>query len=389
MKWTSVVSVAGTLEEAIRDAGSSVRAQVAAPDLVFAFASQQYGELDDLPGTIGELFPTATILGCSAGGVIGGGKEVERQPALSLTAAALPGVRLSAFHAEIDDLPDRDDPESWKRRLDVVGEASAFVLLPDPFTFDSERLLLRLDLAFPASRKVGGLASGGRQPGENSLFVGGQLRRSGVVGLALSGNVEMDTIVAQGCRPIGQPMFVTRCEGNLLWQLDGESAVSALQDLYDSLDPSDQALARHSLFLGIVMSESQQQYGQGDFLIRNLLDMDGERGILAVGTRLREGAVVQFHLRDKRTSAEDLEHLLSRHGQTGESGRPRGALLFSCLGRGVNLYDEPDHDSSVFRRRLGEAPLGGFFCNGEIGPVLGRTYLHGYTSAFGLFRSRD
>jgi small ligand-binding sensory domain FIST len=104
-----------------------------------------------------------------------------------------------------------------------------------------------------------------------------------------------------------------------------------------------------------------------------------------VAAEVREGSVVQFHLRDAQTSADDLAaHLRERAREP----RPAGALLFSCLGRGRHLYGAPDHDSSVFAARYGGVPLGGFFCNGEIGPVHGRTFLHGYTSSFGLFGPR-
>jgi small ligand-binding sensory domain FIST len=204
-----------------------------------------------------------------------------------------------------------------------------------------------------------------------------------LVGVALSGNVTVDTIVAQGCRPIGQPMFVTRCERNVLHELDGRRAIVVMQALHDTLSPRDRELLRSSLFLGVVMDESRQEYTHGDFLIRNVLGIDPQQGSLVVGTALHQGQVVQFHLRDAQTSAEDLTALLARYRE-----RPAGSLLFSCLGRGQHLYGQADHDTEAFRAAVGDVPLGGFFCNGEIGPVRGRTFLHGYTSAFGLFRPR-
>jgi small ligand-binding sensory domain FIST len=182
-------------------------------------------------------------------------------------------------------------------------------------------------------------------------------------------------------------MFVTRADQNVLYALDGQPALVVLQELLAAADARDRRLFANSLFLGVVMKE-QQEYRQGDFLIRNLLGIDGKSGAIAVGAALHTGMVVQFHLRDAATSAQDLEAVLARHHE----GRPRpaaGSLLFSCLGRGVQLYGEPDHDSAAFQRHLGPVPLGGFFCNGEIGPVHGSTFLHGYTSSFGLFRSRD
>jgi len=302
----------------------------------------------------------------------------------------LPGVELTPFHVGADSVPQDDaQPASWEGLLGVRAAANPhFVLLPDPFSFDAETFLRGLDRAYPRSQKVGGLASGAQQPGGNVLFLGRAVHRSGLVGVALAGDISVDTIVAQGCRPIGQPMFITKCQGNILWGLDGQPAVTVLEDLYERLDPGDQELARHSLFLGIVMNEAQQEYRQGEFLIRNLIGMDASRGVLAVGAQLREGSVVQFHLRDAKTSAADLEQLLVRYERNRQAMQPQGALLFSCLGRGIHLYGRPDHDTDAFRHHLGELPLGGFFCNGEIGPVQGTTFVHGYTSAFGLFRRR-
>jgi small ligand-binding sensory domain FIST len=371
---------------AATEAAARVRAELAgaAPNLVVAFISAQHATgYNYIPKLLALHFPSATIIGCSAGGVIGGGKEVEQRPGLSLTAAVLPGVDLSAFHVESTE----SFLSGWAaERRRVAAALPHFLLLGDPFSFDAESFVRALDHHFPTSRKIGGLASGGQQPGANVLFIDATPHRAGLVGVALSGRIEIDTIVAQGCRPIGQPMFVTKCQGNILWELDGQPAVHVLHGLYQTLPAADQELARHSLFLGMVMNEHQHEYRQGDFLIRNIIGMDTERGVLAVAATPRENAVVQFHLRDAHTSAQDLDHLLSGYRTATEGSPPQGALLFSCLGRGLQLYGKPDHDTGAFRAALGDVPLGGFFCNGEIGPVQGTTFLHGYTSAFGLFR---
>jgi len=353
------------------------------PDLLIAFVSSHHaGDYSTLPARLRRRLPARLLLGCSAGGVIGGGHEVEQAPGLSVTAAWLPGVELTPFRLESGDPMDLrplapGDP----------APAPCFLVLADPFSFDPEPLVRALDRAFDGSRTIGGLASGGRQPGEDALYLGDAVHRAGLVGIALVGNVAMDTIVAQGCRPIGEPMFVTRCDRNLLQELDGHRPGAVLQQLYERSDARDQALFRGSLFVGIVMREHQHEYRQGDFLIRNVVGMEPKTGALAVGALLREGMVVQFHLRDAATSAADLDELLGRHRTAAPA--PRGSLLFSCLGRGVHLYGRPDHDTGLFRRHLGDVPLGGFFCNGEIGPVQGTTFLHGYTSAFGLFRPRQ
>ncbi len=394
MKWASTVSAESVLKNAVGEVTETVRRDLGgqAPDLVVVFASAHHrSAFNRLPALVSAELDARVLIGCSAGGVIGGAREIEEAPGLSLTAAILPDVELTPFHLESDRLPAPSaDTAAWENLFGLrATENPRFVLLPDPQTFDTETLVQGLDRAYPHSPKVGGLASGGQAPGANALFLGDRVHRSGAVGIALRGNVELDTIVAQGCRPVGEPMFATRCERNIIWQLDGRRPLDVLQELHPRLSQRDQELARRSLFLGIAMNENREEYRRGDFLIRNLLGVDPDSGALAVGGLLTENTVVQFHLRDAKTSAEDLEELLASYQATHSTARPEGSLLFSCLGRGQHLYGTPDHDSKIFRRHLGEIALGGFFCNGEIGPVHGTTFLHGYTSSFGLFRRKE
>jgi small ligand-binding sensory domain FIST len=260
------------------------------------------------------------------------------------------------------------------------------LLLADPFTSDASGLARALDEKFPGARIVGGLASGGSRPGANALWLGEDTYRMGAVAIALTGNVVVDTLVAQGTRPIGRPMTVTRGEGHRISELDKKPALDVLRDLFSSLTERDQELARHSLFLGLEMNTGNITFS-GDLLTRNLVGLDPQAGTITVAADVREWQVVQFLLRDANTATEDLEKHLDRYRAGG--AQPAGALLFSCLGRGVHLFGAPDHDTGLFADRLGRVPLGGFFCNGEIGPVGGSTFLHGYTSAFGLFRPRS
>jgi small ligand-binding sensory domain FIST len=390
MKWASTLSLEPDLGSAVEEAAAAaeVRLDGRSPDLAVVFVAANHApRFDELPRLLKERLHARVIIGCSAGGVIGDAREIEHQPGLSLTVAVLPGVDLHPFHVESEVLRTADVTLGiWPQgRGARPGEQPHFLLFPDPFSFDAEAFLRALDRAYPQSRKIGGLASGGRQPGSNILVLGNGIHRSGAVGVALSGAVSVEAIVAQGCRPIGQPMFVTRCDRNVLWEIDGRRPLDVLREIHAGLAPEDRALAQHSLFVGLAMSDDQQEFRRGDFLIRNLIGADGESGAMALGALLQPAAVVQFHLRDARTSAEDLEALLGRHRIEKPDSKPAGCLLFSCLGRGRHLYGCPDHDSDAFRRHLGPVPLGGFFCNGEIGPVRGMTFLHGYTSVFGLF----
>lgn len=378
MRWCSVGSRRSVLADAIEESSAVIEGALGpSPDLVVAFVSSHHAAaFDDVPAALGARLRPRVLVGCSAGGVIGGGREIEDEPGVSLTAARLPDVELLPFALE----PDRPAPE--------LGEARDFLLLADPFTFDAERFVHDFDRGYPTATKIGGLASGAREAGGNALYLDRSVQRAGLVGVGFAGRVTIDTVVAQGCRPVGDPMFVTAASRNVIHGLDGRAPLAVLRDLFERLDARDRQLFRHSLFLGVVMREKSEAYRQGDFLIRNVLGFAEERGALGVGAIIPEGSIVQFHLRDAETSAQDLEQMLA---QLPEESRARsaGSLIFSCLGRGRHLYGRPDHDTDAFRRHLGDVPLGGFFCNGEIGPVHGQTFLHGYTSSFGLFRPRD
>lgn len=384
MEWACALSTVPDLAEAIDEVADSVRDQLGGgpPDLTVVFASPLFGRgLARAPAELTARLGGGALIGCAGGGIIGDGREVEGAPAVAVVAARMPGVDVVSFHLGAD-------PGGWAERLPPAGAPHHFIVLPDPFTCDAGLLVRWLDGRYPHGVKVGGLASGAGQPGGNALFCGERAHTGGVVGVALTGDLVIDTVVAQGCRPIGTPMFITRCERNAVLEIDGRPAIEVVQDVYDTLDERDRQLFRGSLFLGCVMRDAQQAYGHGDFLVRNILGVDPDRGALIVGMLPRDNQVVQFHLRDARTSADDLHALLAEQRRASGDLPPAGALLFSCLGRGTGLYGEPDHDSQLIRTQLGELPIAGFFCNGEIGPVGGQTFLHGYTSSIALFRAR-
>ena len=386
MLWASSLSLDGSLPRAVREAGNDLSVALSGQpaDMVVAFISAEHREgWGEVAGMLRSLFPRAVVIGCSAASVIGAGREVEGAAGVSLTAAVLPEVEIVPIRLEKVSGPNPGP-------LPGVSPDSSphFVLLSDPFSFDAEACIAGLDDVYPAERKVGGVASGGRESGGNALILGEETHCSGLVGVALSGNLDLDTIVAQGCRPIGEPMFVTRSRGNILLELDGRRPLEVLYELHQSLDDHSRRLFRHSLFLGVMIEGARKDFSAGDFLVRNLVGADDQSGALVVGGALNGGLVVQFHLRDARASADELDQLLAGYAARGR--HPAGSLLFSCLGRGRNLYGRPDHDTDLFRQHLGNGvPLAGFFCNGEIGPVHGRTFLHGYTSSFGLFRAKE
>ncbi len=397
MQWSNALSTRPSLEAAVADVVERAASLLQKPaDLGLVFVSSaftsEYSRL--LPLLQERLSETTVLIGCGGGGIIGMSQqgqmqELEGSPALSLTLAHLPNVKVKAFHVMAEELPDLDSPpDTW---VDLIGVSPAdqpqFILLSDPFSPGINDLLQGLDYAYPGSVTVGGQASGSPMPGRTGLLCNNRLYRSGTVGVAMSGNIVLETIVAQGCRPIGKPYVVTKGERNILLELDEQPPLEVLRDLIESLSDSERHLAENSLFIGVARDEFKQYLEQGDFLIRNLLGVDPKVGAIAIGDRVRPGQRIQFHLRDAQTSAEDLEWLLRRHQkQTQEHPTAAGALMFSCLGRGEGLYGQPNFDSELFSRYLSDIPLGGFFCGGEIGPVGGSTFLHGYTSVFGICR---
>jgi small ligand-binding sensory domain FIST len=391
MKWASAISTQDTIEACIEEATQSIKTQLSGKpaDLTVIFVSPHFADqYHKILPMIKKRMNPGLFFGCSGGGIIGDGQEVEQQPAFSITAANLPGVEVQPVRAETMELPDQDTgPGVWREWLGVAAENQPhFIFLADPFSFRGEEFLAGMDFAYPNSKKVGGLASGAQTQGGNALYLGDEIYSDGLIGVALSGNIELDTIVAQGCRPIGQPLKITECQQNMLQKLDNAPPMEVLQEINETLNENDRNLMKTSLFLGIEMDPLKDDPQQGDFLIRNLMGVDHQSGALAIGAMLREGQLVQFHLRDKVLSAEDLDVMLTRYHSGGKADDACGALLFSCLGRGQYLYGRPNHDTDMFKDKMGELPLGGFFCNGEIGPVGQATFLHGYTSSFGIFR---
>lgn len=404
IKWANALSTRASLESALKEAIEQAEQQLDGkiPSLGFVFISSAFAsEYSRLMPLLQELLThQPPLIGCSGGGIVGINasriaQELEGKPAISLTLAYLPGVEVHTFHISAAQLPDLDSPpSSW---VDIVGVPPAsqpqYVVLADPFSSKINDLLQGLDFAYPSSVKLGGLASGGLTERTTALFCNDRIYQEGTVGVALSGNIAIETIVAQGCRPIGEPFRVVSGDRNVVTEL--ESAVSdgtsqpplaVLRELIESLNEADRQLAQHSLFVGVVSDEFKQVLQPGDFLIRNLLGVDPRTGAIAIGDRVRTGQRIQFHLRDAKTSAEDLQTLLERYQQQTVATEPVGALMFSCLGRGETLYEQPNFDSSLVQKYLPKLPLSGFFCNGEIGPVGGSTYLHGYTSVFGICR---
>jgi small ligand-binding sensory domain FIST len=375
--------------EAVSAAARDARAKLGSArcDLALIFVSEGWDGFDarELPSLLGrELAPLQT-LGANAVGVISGRREIERRPAAALLAMSLPGARVHPFSLTAGEVARMENGRALVAELDLYPtDAPKFLAVGDPLSCDPERLAALFNEGYPGAPVVGGLASAPALRRGSWLLLGGGLVEQGAVGVALTGDVSLDVVVAQGCRPIGEPLIVTKADGQILLELGGRPPLEVLREMLSRCPPDDQRLARHSLFAGLAMSEGRSGYRRGDFLIRNLLGFDTDSGSLTVGGPLRLGQTLQFQLRDAQTSDQDLQSLLDRLPEAGAS--PRGALLTCCVGRGLGLYGEPDHDAALVQSMRGPLPLAGFFASGEFGPVSGRNYVHGYTSSLAVIR---
>ena len=369
-------------------------------DLALLFASAHYA--DDFPDIVTAARSAAharLLVGCSGAGVIGPKREIEQQPALSVLLLRLPGVQLTPRYITQDTLDAAGADDEHEDQLvpalhEALGPdaaaARAWLLFADPFGLDVESLVVGLAQAFPDATVVGGLASGNQWQRKTHLFIddGDQpvpVRDEGALLIGLGGDWTVRTLVAQGCIPIGEPWTITESEGPIIHTIAGRPALDVLVDTLQALPSEVQRRAqRGGPFVGLAVDEHRTTLGPGDFLVRNLLGFDRERGVIAVGAHPQVGQTLQFHLRDRAAADEELHAMLSALEAEGAAAPPLAALLCSCTGRGAGLFGTPDHDADAVARALGPLPLAGFFCNGEIGPVGQRSYVHGYTASLAL-----
>jgi small ligand-binding sensory domain FIST len=383
------ISVNKDWRKAAAEAARAARAKLGPVpcDLALVFVSQAWDDFDasELPALLGKELAPLHALGCNAAGAIGGRREVEGKPAISILAMRLPEVKIHPFCWSPAELKRFENGRAIVSSLDLYPtDYPKFLAFGDPATCDPERLTGLLNEAYPGAPLVGGLASGLQLRRPSWMLFNNEIIDSGVAGLALTGDVSFDVVVSQGCRPIGEALIVTRAEGNVLQELGGRPPLEVLRETLSRCPPDDQRLARHSLFLGLAMSEGRSGYKRGDFLIRNLMGFDQETGSLVVGSNLRRGQTLQFQLRDAHTSDTDFQAMLGILPDA--PAAPRGALLVSCCGRGQGLYGEPDHDAALVQSMAGPLPMAGLFANGEFGPVSGKNYVHGYTSSLVVIR---
>ena len=362
------IAVAEAIGQVLDRIGSS-------PDFAVVFMSGYFkNRLTQIRSAIENLLTPKVLIGSTADALICGSREIEDQSALTIFAGNLEG-KVTPFRVS-------NEHDSFGDAMRAVTEVDAhtMILLADPNSFPAEEAINQWRSTHPHIQIIGGLNSSFPTQTSGSLFVDGEIYREGGVGLLVGGAVQIEPLVAQGCRPIGTPLIVTKSKGNLIYELGGQPALKRLEGVIASLPETERLQASQGLHIGRVIDEHKLDFAPGDFLIRAVMGADSDSGVVAIGDLAPMGSTVQFQVRDASAATDDLEHLTSSMA-IGDA-----ALLFTCNGRGTNLFESPNHDASRVASLVPGEVVAGMFCAGEIGPVSGESFLHGFTASAAIFR---
>jgi small ligand-binding sensory domain FIST len=387
-RFAAGISTQPDTSAAVDEACQAAIAQLgAAPNLALVFVSPHHRELlAQVAEQVCHAIGTESLLGCTGEAIIGDDRELESQPAVSLWLAALPRTTVKLMHLNFEQTREGSIFTGWPTDLpDPWPAETAMLLMGEPFSFPADELVRRINEDHPGVPVLGGMASGGVAPGENRLVLGCGEQTQGAVAAMIYGGVRIRSVVSQGCRPVGRTYVITKADSNVIQELGGVAPLVRLQEVFQTLTEQEKLQARRGLHVGRVLSEYQDEFHRGDFLVRNVIGADPNTGAIAIGDYMRTGQTVQFHIRDEVTADEDLRHLLRTAVMTGGEPAPAGALLFTCNGRGTRMFSSSNHDINCLRDILGNIPVAGFFAQGEIGPVGNQNFLHGFTASVALF----
>jgi small ligand-binding sensory domain FIST len=325
------------------------------------------------------------LAGCSGNSLVAGDEEIEKQAGLVLGLYSLPGAQLKAAHFSQEQIEEANGPAYWHAETGVSPDTCrGWLAFLDPYQTDCERWLRAWNEAYSPVPVFGGLASGRSNEPGSQLYLNGQVYEEGGVVLSLEGAVRLDGVISQGCTPIGDTWTITRAEHNVIYQIANRRAYDVLAETFQNLPEDEQRKTQGNLLVGLVVNEYLDEFHRGDFLIRNLMGADPSSGALQVGALPRVGQAIQFQRRDAQTATEDITTLLARQKARLRGKAILGGVLCCCNGRGQHLFQAPNHDARRVQEALGPVGLAGFFCNGEIGPIGERSFLHGFTASVAL-----
>lgn len=385
-------------------------------DVAMIFLSKALADgAGEIASVVHEILAPKAMIGVSGDGVVEGSREFEDAPAVSIWAARMPGVEFSTFDDEDLALSAPRDPDE-PLEFDPIGSENlrATFVFADPRSVPTIRVVPALNRAIRRQGidralqpvLLGGLASGGTDDNRCALIRDRSAKRRGLVGLNIHGNVRVENIVSQGCRPVGPNFVVTKAKNNVILELGGKPAAVALHEVIEQLAQRERSLLSRGLFIGRVVNEYKDRFGRADYLIRAVVGVDRAMSAIGVGDLMRVGQTIRFHVRDATTAHEDLGMLLDSQQLRDP---PLGAVMITCNKRGCALFGGPHHDASMVSRAFqgmpagedlakagrsispsggtsDELPMAGFFAAGEFGPVGDESYVHGHTACVTMFR---
>jgi small ligand-binding sensory domain FIST len=333
---------------------------------------------------------TPLLVGCSSQALINGSEEIEDGGGISLAIFHLPGAELKGFHFKQEHVDECNGPAYWHHETSVEPtQTNGWLAFGDPFNMDCDTWLRLWNEAYAPLPVLGGLASGDFSARATQVYLNGAVHEEGVVVVSIGGEVAIQGVISQGCTPIGETWTITKADQNFIYEIGNRPAYTVLAETFSKLPPEEQKKTQGNLFVGLVINEYLDEFGRGDFLVRNLIGADPNSGIVAVGAFPRAGQTMQFQRRDAAAANEDMMEMLNSAHEQLKDKQVFGGCLCSCNGRGSHLFGYANHDAGMIQRRLGPLALAGFFCNGEIGPVGEKNFLHGYTASLALFVKKE
>lgn len=300
-------------------------------------------------------------------GICAAGREYLDEPAIAVMVGDFEADSFRIFSG----ISDENDIDAAS--LACAGAPPNFAIVHvDPHNRDVASLVSGLAERMESGFLVGGLISSRRQ----NLQVADGIAEDGVSGVAFSDTVAIATRLTQGCTPIGPRRVITACQRNVIVSLDGRPALEVFREDIGEVLARDLNRVGGTIFAGLPIAGSDT----ADYLVRNLVGIDPGNKLIAIGEVVEPGSSLMFCRRDRATAREDMTRMLESIRQ-GLYTRPRGGVYYSCLGRGAGLFGPDSQELKMIREALGDFPLVGFFCNGEIS----HNRLYGYTGVLTLF----
>lgn len=382
-------SLSENSHEAAREAASQAmeRGGLTKADWVLVFSTFPHRSCyKDILKSVCKITQTTNVAGCSAIGMLTNFGEVEGSPGVAVLAVSSYSVRADSFLIRnTEDGGMKAGIEIGERMAPYKVKNALLTLLPDPFYIQPELLSRGIESQLGNIPIVGASASEHPALSETYEFCGETVATRAISGLMIYGSYTYKIGITQGCQPVGVPCIITKATNNMIFELDGQPAFEVLKSQVPlRILESGRELTR-LLFIGLPTDPYQTEFADGEYLVRNLMGIIPETGLISVAANVKEGQIMTFAVRHPIMAREDLKQMVERLASSKEPDRPfKFGLYFNCCARGSSLYGYQGIDTAYINHILGDIPIIGFFGNSELAPLKGTNYLFTYTGALVL-----